>query len=230
MPWAWSRNESIWFEIFSLGFAIKSWCLFLLLITFKIITLDRSCSPGSKDACPAAWICCRAPSCFQVPLRVSILLGHQVRVNVVAVQSLSCVWLFVTPWTAAFQAILSFTISWSLLNTCPSSQLCHPTVSSSVTPFSSCPQSFPASGSFQMSWLFSPNGQSTGASASTSVLPMTIQGWFPLGLTAVISLQSKGLSRRFLQVNTAKHPQVWNILPLELRDIPSFVFPASWSG
>ena len=79
----------------------------------------------------------------------------------------------------------------------PSSQWCHPTITSSVTPFSSCLQSFPASGSFQVSQLFSSGGQSIGASASASVLPMTIQGWFPVGLTGLISLQSKGLSSVF---------------------------------
>ena len=79
-------------------------------------------------------------------------------------------------------------------NSYPSSQWCHPTISSSV-PFSSCLQSFPASGSFPMSQFFPSGGQSTGASASISVLPMNIQDWFPLGLTCLISLQSKGLSR-----------------------------------
>ena len=82
-------------------------------------------------------------------------------------------------------------------NSCPLCQWCHPTNSSSVIPFSSCPQSFPASGSFQMSQLFTSGGQSTGVSASTSVLPMNIQEWFPLGWTGWISLQSKGLSRVF---------------------------------
>ena len=76
-------------------------------------------------------------------------------------------------------------------NSCPLSQWCHPTISSSVVPFSSCLQSFPASGSFLMSQLFASGGQSIGA--STSVLPMNIQDWFPLGLTGLISLQSKGL-------------------------------------
>ena len=74
--------------------------------------------------------------------------------------------------------------AWS--NSCPLSQCCHPTISSSVVPFSSCPQSLPASGSFQMSQLFVSGGQSIGASASVSVLPMNIQGWFPLGLTGLI--------------------------------------------
>ena len=77
-------------------------------------------------------------------------------------------------------------------NSCPLSRWCHPTSSSSVVPFS-CPQSFPASGSFPMSQLFSSHGQCIGASASASVLPMNIQDLFPLGLTGVISLQSKGL-------------------------------------
>ena len=76
-------------------------------------------------------------------------------------------------------------------NSCPLSRWCHPTIPSSVVPFSSCPQSFPSSGSFQMSQLFTSGGQSIGVSAS--VLPMNIQNWFPLGWTGWISLQSKGL-------------------------------------
>ena len=82
-------------------------------------------------------------------------------------------------------------------NSCPLSRWCHPTVSSSVIAFSSCPQSFPASGSFPMSWPFASGGQSTGVSASASVFPINIQGQLPLGLTGLISLQSKGLSRVF---------------------------------
>ena len=78
-------------------------------------------------------------------------------------------------------------------NPCPPSWWCHPAISSSVIPFSSCLQSFPASRSFQMSQLFAWGGQSTGVSASTSVLPMNTQGWSPLGWTGWISLQSKGL-------------------------------------
>ena len=78
---------------------------------------------------------------------------------------------------------------------CPSSRWCHPTISSSVIPFSSCPQSFPASGSLKMSQLFASGGQSIEVSASTSVLPMNTQDWSPLGWTGWISLQSKGLSR-----------------------------------
>ena len=82
-------------------------------------------------------------------------------------------------------------------NLCPLSRCWHPTISSSVVPFTSCLQSFPASGSFPMSQFFASGGQSIGVSASESVLPMNIQEWFPLGLTGWISLQSKGLSRTF---------------------------------
>ena len=82
-------------------------------------------------------------------------------------------------------------------NSCAWSRWCHPTISSSVIPFFSCPQSFPASGSFPVSQFFASSGQSTGTSASASVLPMNIQDWFPLGWTGWISLQSKGLSRAF---------------------------------
>jgi len=90
-------------------------------------------------------------------------------------------------------------------DSCPLSQWCHPTISSSVIPFSSCPQSFPASGSFTMSQFFASGGQSVGASASASVLPMNIQGWFPLELTGLISLLPKGLSRVFSTTTIAKH-------------------------
>ena len=90
-------------------------------------------------------------------------------------------------------------------NSCPLSQWCHPTVSSSVVPFSSCLQSFPVSGSFQVSQLFASGGQIIGVSASKSVLPMNIQDWFPLGWTGRISLQSKGSSRVFSNTTLQKH-------------------------
>ena len=90
-------------------------------------------------------------------------------------------------------------------NLCPLSQWCHPTISSSVIPFSSCPQSFPASGSFLMSQLFTSGGQSIGVSASTSVLPVNTQDWSPPGWTGWISLQSKGLSRVFSNTAVQKH-------------------------
>ena len=90
-------------------------------------------------------------------------------------------------------------------NSCPLSWWCHPTISSSVVPFSSHLQSFPASGSFQMSQFFTSDGQSIGVSASTSVLPVNTQDWFPLGLTVWTSLQSKGLSRVFSNTIVQKH-------------------------
>ena len=115
----------------------------------------------------------------------------------VACQLLSHVRLFVIPWTATCQASLSFTISWSLLRLM--------SISSSVTPFSSWPQSFPASGSFPVSRLFTSGGQRIGASSSASVLPMNIQAWFPLGLTGLISLQSKRLLQVFSSTTVWKH-------------------------
>ena len=101
-------------------------------------------------------------------------------------------------------------------NSCPLSRWCHPKISSSVIPFASCLQSFPASGSFQMSQLFTSGGLSIGASASTSVFPKNIQDWFPLGWTGWISLQSKGLSRVFSNTTVQKHqifhtqPSLWS--------------------
>ena len=90
-------------------------------------------------------------------------------------------------------------------NSCPLNQWCHPTIASSITLFCSCPLSSPASGSFPMSWLFKSDSQSIGASTSASILPMNIQGWFPLGLTALIFLLSKGLSRVFSTTTVQKH-------------------------
>ena len=127
-----------------------------------------------------------------------------------SIQSLSCVQLFVTPWTAACQASLSITNSQSL-NSCPLSWWCHPTISSSVVSFPSCLQSFPASGSFPMNWFFESGGQSNGVSASASVSNISIiniqwiQDWSPLGWTGWISLQSKGLSRVFSNTTVPKH-------------------------
>ena len=118
-----------------------------------------------------------------------------------SVQLLSRVQLFVTPWTAAGQTSLSITNSQSLLklmsieSVMPSNHLI----------LCSCPQFSPASGSFQMSQFFTSAGQSIGVSASASVLPMNIQNWFPLGLSGLISLQPKGLSRVFSNTTVQKH-------------------------
>ena len=126
---------------------------------------------------------------------------------------LNRVQLFATPWTRAPQGSLSFTIR-VRSNSWPLSQWCYLTISSSAALFSFCLQSFPASGSLPMSQLFTSGGQSIGASAS--VLPMNIQGWFPLGLTGLIFLQSKRLSRVFSSTTIRKHqffstqPSLWS--------------------
>ena len=122
-----------------------------------------------------------------------------------SVQLLSHFRIFATPWTAAYQASLSITNSWSLPkfmsieSMMPSNHLilCHP--------LSCFFQSFPTSGSFQMTQLFASCGQNIGVSASASVLPMNIQDWFPLGLTGRIFLQSKGLSQVFSNTTAQKH-------------------------
>ena len=126
-------------------------------------------------------------------------------VHLLFVVIVSCVQLFVTPWTAALQAPLSFTISWSLFkfmsikSVMPSNHLmlCRPL----LLP----PSTFPSIRSFQMSQFFASGGQSTGVSASASVSPMNIQDWFPLGWTGWISLQSKGLSRVFSNTTVQKY-------------------------
>ena len=107
-------------------------------------------------------------------------------------------------WPAARQASLSITNSPSLLKLMFIKLGCHPTISSSVVPFSFCLQSFPASGSFPMSQFFPSGGQSIGVSASALDLPMNIQDWFPLGWTGWISLQPKGLSRVFSNTTSSK--------------------------
>ena len=122
-----------------------------------------------------------------------------------SVQSLSCVRIFVTPWTTACQASLSITNSWSspkpmsIESVMPSNHLIL------CLPLLLLPSIFPASGSFPMSQLFAWGGQSTGVSSSTSVLPMNTQDWSPLGWTGWISLQSKGLSRVFFNTTVQKH-------------------------
>ena len=123
-----------------------------------------------------------------------------------SVQSLSHVRLFVTPWTAARQASLAITTTPKpCSNSCSLSLWHHSTISSFVIPFSSCLQPCPASRSFPMSQFFAFNGQSIGTSASASVLPKSIQDWFPLRWTGLISLQSKGLSRVFSNTAVQKH-------------------------
>ena len=126
-------------------------------------------------------------------------------------------------------------------NPCPLSWWCHPTILSSVVPFSSFPQSFPASGSFPMSQLFAWGGQSIGVSASTSVLPMNTQDWSPLGWTGWISMQSKELSRIFSNTTVQKHhSSMTNLdsilksrditLPTKVRLVKAMVFPVVMYG
>ena len=119
-----------------------------------------------------------------------------------SVQSLSSVWLFPTPWTTAHQASLSITISWSLLKLMSIELWCHPTISYPVVPSSFCLQSFPALGSFSMSQFFTSGGQSIGVSASASVLPMNIQGWFPLELESPRDSPKSSPSSHFKSINS----------------------------
>ena len=150
------------------------------------------------------------PSCSQVlNLYVILTITFDVGTIVFYVFSsfhlLSPVWLSGTPWNAACRLPFPSETPRACSKSCPSSQWHNPTISSLVIPFFSCLQSLPASGSFQMSQLFASGGQSIGASASASVLPMNTQGWFSLGLTGLISLQSKGLSKVFSSTTVQKH-------------------------
>ena len=144
------------------------------------------------------------------PREMSIISDMQITsslsVQFSSVQSFSRVWLFETPWTVwhARPPCPSPTPG-VYPNPCPLSWWCHPTISSSVIPFSCRLQSFATPGSFQMSQLFTSGGQSIGVSASASVLPMNTQDWSPLGWTGWISLQSKGLSRVFSNTTIQKH-------------------------
>ena len=131
--------------------------------------------------------------------------GSDVSAPLSSVQPLSRVQLFATPWTAARQPPCPSQTPRACSNPCPLSRWCHPSISSSVIPLSSCLQSFPTSGSFSMSQLFASGGQSIGDSASASVFPMNIQDWSPLGWTGWISLQSKGLSRVLSNTTIQKH-------------------------
>ena len=133
--------------------------------------------------------------------------------NIVVIQSLSCVVLFATQWTAAHQVSLSFISPWVCENSCPLSWWCHPTISSRLLFL--LPSIFPGIGSFPVSQFFTSGGQSIGVSASASGLPKNIQDWFYLGLTGLISLQSKRLSRVFSNTTVQKHqffgdqPSLW---------------------
>ena len=143
--------------------------------------------------------------------------------DISSVQSLSRVWLFATPWTATRQASLSFTVSWSLFKLMSIELVMHPTISSSVIPFS-CLLSFPALGSFPVSWLFKSHGQSIGASAS--VLSVNIQGWFPLVLTSLHLLAVRGTLKSLLQHHSSKA----SILPCSAFFMVQLSYPYMTTG
>ena len=144
------------------------------------------------------------PSCVKCARKKVIFFKRKGNYQSVSQFSRSVmVWLFVTPWTAAHQASCPSPTPGAYSNSCPMSRWCHPTISSSVIPLSTCLQSFPASGSFPMSQLFISGGQSIGVSASRS--PSNTQDWSPLGWTGWISFQSKGLSRVFSNTTVQKH-------------------------
>ena len=149
--------------------------------------------------------CCRCSGMWHWSWDRSCFRGMEKPVQFSSVQSLSHVRLFVTPWIEAHKASLSITDSQTSIKLMPLSWWCHPTISSLVIPFSSHIQSFPASGSFQMSQFFAWGGQSIGVSASTPVLPKNTQDWSPLRWPGWISLQSKGLSRVFSNATVQKH-------------------------
>ena len=157
---------------------------------------------------PATWLRHSSLLWNTVYWKVNLLLPFMI-----AVQSPSRVWLSETPWTAAQQALRPSPAPRVCPGSCPVHWWSHATISSSVSPFSFCPQSFPASKSFLMSWLFASGDQNIGASVSTSVLPMSIQGWFPLGWTSWISLLSKGLSWVFSNTTVQRY-QFLGTLPL----------------
>ena len=170
-------------------------------------------------ACCGSWGCKESNTTERLnwpELHSVCVIYSSIRMCIVVVRLLSPVRLFVTPWAAAHQVSLHCpSLSARVCsNSCPLSQWCHLIISSSVTSFSSYPQSFSASASFLMSRLFASGGQSIGASAS--VLPVNIQGWFPLGLTGLTSLLFKGLSRVFSSTTVRKHrffsaqPSLWS--------------------
>ena len=173
--------------------------------------------PGIEPATPA-WQVDSLPTepLGKLRFRFRCLSTHKVAyMHTVVVQSLICVELFANPLQHARLPCPSLSPR-VCSNSCPLSRWCHPTISSSVTLFTSCPHSFPGSESFPMSQLFASGGWSTGTSASASVLAMTIQGWFPLGLIGLITLLSKGLLRVFSSSTVWKHqflstqPSLWS--------------------
>ena len=165
------------------------------------LTLGRFCTPNPW-ADPGSTVYTKREMSFKE-------LVHRI---LDAVQSLSPVWLC-DPMSCSMSRLPCPSLSPGVCsNSCSSSQWCHPTITLSVVRFFSCPQSLPALESSPRSWLVSSSGQSIGASASASALPMNIQDWFPLGWTGLLSLQSKALSRVFSSTTLQKH-QFFSIQP-----------------
>ena len=227
-PWTWSggRGRELRMERAQPGLTpqlrvwVQGWSL--VQSTNAIFFLNQDITVRTEDTEVKALVCplvhvsvltafCSSTVCAPVIKINQVSSFHQHCSNesaafvVIVLQSLSRIWLFPMPWTAEHQASLSFTISQSLLKFMSIESMMPSTISSSITPFSSCPQSFSASGSFPVSWFFASGGESTGASASALVLPMNSQGWFPLGLTGLISLLSRALSRVFSSPIIWKH-------------------------
>ena len=216
-PLSWWCHSAVWSFVVPFSSCLQSFPA-SEFISYMICLLHKSClqwkhyyvSTGSVLTCPALQRQCVTVQCKidvegkETPL-VTYLLISIVNQIFNSVQLLSPVWLFVTPRTEAHQASLSIANSQSLLklmsieSVMPSNHLIL------CLPFFSCLKSFPASGSFQMSQLFPSSGQSIGVSASALVLPMNIQDWFPSGLTGLIFLLSKGLSRVFSNTTVQKH-------------------------
>ena len=202
-------NESVlrirWPKYWSLSFSISPSNEYSGLISFMMDWLDLLPVQGTLKSLPQHHSSKESVLSFLYSPTLTPIHDYWKNHQFSSVQLLSRVWLFATPWTAARQVSLSITNSQSLFklmsieSVMPSKHLII------CRSLSSCPQSFPASVSFLMSRVFALGGQSIGAPASASVLPMNIQGWFPLGLTGLISLLSKGLSKVFSRTVILKH-------------------------
>ena len=196
----WEQKKNLTY-IFCNNFSLAAYYITILIFPLCLSIVGWIVFPTKICESPNSWYLWIWP-CLEIgPLQIEP--SEEVMLDFSSVQLLSCVQLFATheharpPCPSPTPRVHP--------NSCSLSWWCHPTISSSVDPFSSCPQSFPASGSFQMSQLFVSGGQSIRVSASASVLPMNIQDWFPLGWTGWISLQSKGLSRVFSNTTVQKH-------------------------
>ena len=176
----------------------------LCSLGFTLTSVWMICGQLEPFSDPSSVLLC-TPALPHLAERLMVSCIYRLFLQFSSVQMLSRVRLFVTQWNAAARPPCPSPTPGVYSNSCPLSQWCHLTILSSVVHFSSCLQSFPASGSFQISQLFTSSGQNIGVSASTSVLPMNTQDWSPLECTGWISLQSKGLSRVFSNTTVQKH-------------------------